>query len=453
MIIPKKQGGKVSKTLDMTRGPISRQLLLFALPLLASSLIQQLYNTVNLIFVSQFLDKEASAAVGTSSMLVTCLVGFFTGMSLGASVIAAGHYGAKNKRALKNTIHTSMAIALAGGLLLTILGLLLAPTFLQWMKTPASIMPLAVSYIRVYFLSLIPLITYNVGSGILRALGDSKSPMIYQLAGGIINIAANAFFIVQLNWGINGSALASFFAQALAAALVFYHLSRLDPAYALNWKQIGMESKIATSILNIGVPAGVQATATTFSNIFIQTYINTLGVDVIAAFTAYFRVELFIYLPIIAFSQAATTFVGQNIGAGEIQRVKKGIRTGILLGGAFTLALSALTLFFSNQLFSFFTSDSYVADIGISLAWVAFPFYFLYVFLEIFAAGVRGAGKATPPMIIVLVNICGVRLILLWFFVSIWPSPQSVAMIYPVTWLISALAMAAYYRFGRWLPS
>lgn len=442
----------MSKTRDMTKGPIGRQLILFALPLLGSSLIQQLYNTVNLIFVGQLLGKEASAAVGASSMLVTCLVGFFTGMSVGASVVAARHYGAKDMQALKQTIHTAMAIGFGGGLLLMALGIAFAPTFLQWMNTPADIMQQATGYIRIYFFSLVSLIVYNVGSGILRALGDSKSPMLYQLVGGIINVAANALCILGLGWGVNGSAVASFFAQGVAAVLVLRHLCKLDDAYRLRWGQIRLHGSIAKSILKVGVPAGVQATATTFSNLFIQTHINGLGVDVIAAFTAYFKVELFIYLPIMAFSQAATTFTGQNVGAGHLDRVKKGTRTGIAVGVCFTAVLSALTLLLARQAFGLFTSEAIVIDIGVSLAQIAFPFYFLYVFLEVFASTIRGAGKALPPMLIVLVNMCGVRLLLLQVFVSIWHSAQSVAMIYPATWFITALCMAAYYRFGKWLP-
>lgn len=440
-------------TKDMTQGPIGRQLLLFALPLLGSSLIQQLYNTVNLIFVGQLLGKEASAAVGASSMLVTCIVGFFTGMSVGASVVASRYYGARDFENLNHVIHTSMAISLGGGLVLMVFGYALAPVFLQWMNTPADILYQATSYIRIYFFSLIPLVTYNVGAGILRALGDSKHPMLYQLAGGLINVAANAVCIIKLGWGVNGSAIASFISQTVAAVLVLLYLCQLDDRYRLKWGQIRLNSAVAKSILKIGVPSGIQATATTFSNLFIQSSINGLGVDTIAAFTAYFKVELFIYLPIMAFSQAATTFTGQNVGAMQLDRVKNGTRTGIVVGVCFTAALSALTLLFSRQAFGLFTSDTAVIDIGVSLARIAFPFYFLYVFLEVFASTIRGAGKALPPMVIVLLNMCGVRLVLLRIFMSFWNSAQGVALIYPVTWLITALFMAAYYMLGKWLPT
>jgi putative MATE family efflux protein len=437
----------------MTKGPIAVQLILFALPLLGSSLIQQMYNTVDLIFVGQLLGKEASAAVGASSMLVTCLVGFFTGMSIGSSVVAAHFFGAGNYADLKRTVHTAIAISLGGGLALMVFGIALAPVFLGWMNTPDAILRQATGYIRIYFLSLVPMISYNVGAGILRALGDSKSPMLYQLVGGLSNVGANTLFIWALNLGVNGASIATLFSQVIASALVLRHLRKLDDPYRLRWSQIRLNGDIAKSILKIGIPSGVQATATTFSNLFIQYHINSLGVDTIAAFTAYFRVELFIYLPIMAFSQAATTFTGQNFGADRLDRVKKGTKTGILVGICFTAVLSLLTLQFSRQVFGFFTPDDSVINMGMSLARIAYPFYFLYVFLEVFASTIRGAAKAVPPMLIVLVNMCGARLVLLNIFMFIWHSPQGIVLIYPVTWLITALCMAAYYHFGKWLPS
>ena len=441
----------MDKTTDMTQGPIARQLILFSLPLLGSSLIQQLYNTVNLIFVGHLLGKEASAAVGASGLLVTCLVGFFTGMSIGSGVTAARCYGAKDYKNLTHTIHTAMAISLGGGFVLMILGLIASPMFLRWMNTPDDILQQATGYIRVYFLSVIPLITYNIGSGILRALGDSKSPMLYQLIGGIVNISANALCIIVLDWGVNGSAVASLCSQSIAAFLILRHLRRVDSRYRLRWRKIKLYSESAGKILKVGIPSGIQSTAITFSNIFIQYHINSLGVDVIAAFTAYFKVELFVYLPIMAFGQAATAFTGQNIGAGYVERVKKSAKAGIVVGICFTIILSSFLLIFARQAFGLFTTDVSVIDIGVSLAHITFPLQFIYVFLEVFASTIRGAGKATAPMVIVLINMCGMRIILLQIFISLWPSAQGVALTYPVTWLITALCMAVYYRFGRWV--
>lgn len=441
----------MNRTSNMATGPIATQLILFSLPLLGSSIIQQLYNAVNLIFVGQFVGTEASAAVGASSMLVTCLVGFFTGMSIGSGVTAANFFGAGKFKKLKDTVHTSMAISIGGGLALTIVGFALAPVFLSWMNTPDAIIQQATGYIRIYFLSLVPMVTYNVGAGILRALGDAKSPMLYQLVGGLSNVAVNTLCTWAMGWGVNGAAIATVFSQTISAVLVLRHLRRLDNQYRLQWRHIRVNADISKSILKVGIPSGIQASATTFSNLFIQYHINGLGVNTIAAFTAYFQVELFIYLPIMAFSQAATTFTGQNVGAGRIDRVRKGTRTGLAVGLCFTVVLSVLTLLLARQAFGLFNSDEVVIDIGISLARIAFPFYFLYVFIEVFASTIRGAGKALQPMLIVLLNMCGVRLLLLRLFLSLWHNAQGVVMIYPATWLITALCMALYYRFGHWL--
>ncbi len=438
---------------NLSEGPIGKSLVLFALPLLGSSLIQQLYGTLSLIFVGHILGKAASAAVGASSLLVSCMVGFFTGMSVGSGIVAARYFGAGNVSSLKNAIQTAMIISLAGGAVLSVLGYLLTPLLLTWMNTPADIFNQAGDYLRFYFFSLVSLVSYNMGAGILRSLGNSQAPMVYQLIGGLSNIATNIIFIQLLGWGLKGAAIAIFFSQTLAAFLVLWHLTKLDSAYTLSFRKIHIDTAILKKILSIGIPAGIQAMVITLSNLIVQYHINGLGVDSIAAFTAYFKVELFIYLPILAFGQAATTFTSMNIGAGKISRVRQGFKTGLFLSICTTLGLSLITLLLSAKAFALFSNDADVISIGRRLGFITFPFYFFYAILEVLGSTIRGAGKALPPMIIILLNLCLLRTALLYLVMHFYPSTAGVAAVFPVSWAGAALCLGVYYRKGQWQPS
>lgn len=438
---------------NLSEGPIGKSLILFALPLLGSSLIQQLYSTFSLIFVGHILGKEASAAVGASSLLVSCVVGFFTGMSVGSGIVAAKFFGSGNETSLKKAIQTSMTVSLAGGAFLAVLGYLLTPFLLGLLNTPAGILDQAADYLRFYFLSLVSLVSYNMGAGILRALGNSKSPMVYQLIGGLSNIGTNALFIWFLDWGLKGAAIAILFSQTLAAVLVLRRLTKLDSAYSLTFRKILIDTTIFKKILYIGIPAGVQSMVITLSNLIVQYHINGLGVDSIAAFTAYFQVELSIYLPILAFGQAATTFTSMNIGAGKTDRVRQGVKTGLAISICTTIGLSLITLLLSAKAFALFSNDADVIAIGRRLAFIAFPFYFFYAILEVLGSTIRGAGKTLPPMVIVLLNLCLLRTALLYPVMEFFPSASSVIAVFPLSWAGAALCLWLYYRKVHWLPT
>ena len=440
---------KVTGEQKLTSGSIRRQLIFFALPFLGSSLIQQLYNMVDLMFVGKLLGKEASAAVGASSLLVTCMIGFFTGMGVGVGVAAARCFGSGNKKELNEVIHTAAGLTVLGSVILAVVGWIGAPGFLKWMNTPEDIMALAVAYIRIYFLSILSIISYNISSGILRALGNSKSPMLYQLAGGIANVLGNTLFIYFLQMGVQGAALATLLSQSVAAGLTVLHLCRLQEEYRLKFRQIRIYRTMCRQIFGIGIPAAVQAMIITLSNIIVQSQINTLGVDSIAAFTAYFKVENFIYLPIMAFGQANMTFAGQNIGAGQTERMKKGTRTALVFGIGVTVLISTLVLLHADAAFGLFTSDPAVMEIGKKLAFTTFPFYFLYVFLEVLSGAIRGAGQAFAPMVIIVVNMCVIRILILKVIMILDPSAVGVAHMYPITWLSTSVCMILCYF---WLP-
>lgn len=429
----------------LTKGSVGKGILLFALPLLGSSLIQQLYSTVDLIFVGQLLGTKASAAIGASGLIVTCMIGFFNGMAVGTNVFAARHYGARRFEQLKKLIQTIFWTGIIGGFLLTVIGLVLSPVFLTWMGTPESIFPLAVRYLRIYMASMISVVTYNLLSGVLRALGDSRTPMLYQFFGGIINVFADFIFLYVFHMGVEGTAFATLFSQTFAAVGVMIHLYRLKEPYALRLRFSDCSLKEFTDILKVGVPAGVQSIIITLSNIIIQSQINTLGVTSVASFTVYFRVELIIYLPIVALGQAVVSFIGQNYGAGNWERIKKGNRLCIFGGSLITFAACILLIIAMPVILNVFTKDAAVAAQTLEIVKVTFPFYFFYTVLECFSSNLRGFGKAFLPMIVTVISFCGFRIVALFALMAKNPSPDKVALSYPISWGIAAAAMAILY--------
>lgn len=429
----------------LTKGSVGKGILLFALPLLGSSLIQQLYSTVDLIFVGQLLGTKASAAIGASGLIVTCMIGFFNGMAVGTNVFAARHYGAKRFERLKKLMQTIFWTGIIGGLLLTVIGLVLSPVFLTWMGTPESIFPLAVRYLRIYMASMISVVSYNLLSGVLRALGDSRTPMLYQFFGGIINVFADFIFLYVFHMGVEGTAFATLFSQTFAAIGVMIHLYRLKKPYALRIRFSDCSLKEFTDILKVGVPAGVQSIIITLSNIIIQSQINTLGVTSVASFTVYFRVELIIYLPIVALGQAVVSFIGQNYGAGNWERIKKGNRLCIFGGSVITFSACILLIIAMPVILNVFTKDAAVAAQTLEIVKVTFPFYFFYTVLECFSSNLRGFGKAFLPMIVTVISFCGFRIIALFALMAKNPSPDKVALSYPISWGIAAAAMAILY--------
>lgn len=444
--------GNKNKTRDLTHGPIGKQLFWFSLPLFAGSLIQQLYSTVDLIFVGRILGKDAAAAVGASTFLVICILGFFIGLSVGIGVIAAREFARGEYGELHRIVHCTAGLTIIFSIVFTILGLVLAPTILEWMNTPPEIMHQGTVYIRVFLLSLFSIVSYNVGSGILRALGNSLSPMIYQLIGGIANVLGNLLFVYYWNFGITGSAMATVVSQTLAAGLVIFHLYNMDERYRLRFKQIYLDWPLSREIFRIGIPAAIQTIVITLSNIVVQTNINGLGVNSIAAYAAYFKVENVIYLPIMAIGQACSTFISQNVGVGKIMRSKRGTTVSIYFGLIVTAISISTVLYFADFAFSLFTSDPDVIAIGSGIAFVIMPFYFLYVFLEVLASSIRGSGSTLPTMFIILVNMCLIRIGVLKLIMYFSPTATSVAWVYPITWVFTVASLYWYYKSERWNP-
>lgn len=438
------------KKSGLTVGPIGRKLALFALPLLGSSLIQQLYNTVDIFFVGNFVsDSNAMSAVGASALIVSLLVGFFTGMSVGAGVVVSLFYGEHDDKKLSQAVHTAIMIGLIGGIVLTIVGVIASPLLLQWMNTPPEILDMAVTYLRIYFLSLLSLLLYDMGVGILRAVGDSKRPLLYLAVGGVLNVLLDLIFVWLFQWGVTGVAVATLISQTVPAVLVMVHLLRVKQPYRIMVKKLRLHKEMVRRIFRVGIPAGVQSIVITLSNMVVQYHINSFGPDAIAAFTAYFKVELLLYLPIVSFGQAVTTFTGQNVGAGQYQRVQKGVRLGLLLGVLFTGCMATVVTLFGRQIYGCFTGDAAVIDKGMEVLLFTAPMYFLYVFLEVFSGAVRGSGSSAVPMVIVIANMCVLRVVLLTVLVPLWNTISAVAICYPITWFTTSFCLGIYYFKGR----
>ena len=447
---------------DLTKGPIGKGILVFLLPLLASTLIQQLYNTVDLIFVGKFCGTKATAAIGASSLIITCLIGFFNGMAVGTNVVAAHIYGKQDKKGLKNVIQTVFMVGLFGGLILPIIGIYFAPIFLRYMNTPDSILDIAIKYLRIYTLSMISVVIYNLLCGILRAIGDSKSPMKFQIFGGLVNVGADFIFIVILKMGVEGAAVATFLSQALTAILTIVYFYRRIEEPKLQFTLSIFNKEIFRRILMIGIPAGVQSIVITLSNIIIQSQINSFGVDAIAAFTAYFKIELILYS--CHHNSAWNTerrrywretakkvTVGQNYGAGQYDRINRGIKSAMIVSVIITMGVSTLMIINSKYIFGIFTSNSEVIRYGWNIVSITFPFYFLYAILECLSSQIRGRGISIPPMVITLLSFCGIRIMFLIVLLRKYNSISSIAITFPISWLFAVIltSMYSYYTFSK----
>lgn len=436
----------MKKQQDLTQGNILKVFCLFALPLFFSSLFQQLYGTVDLLFVGEFLGKQETAAVGASGIIVTCMIGIFTGVSVGTGVIVSQFRGAKDTVNIRSCIKNAYLLGMFGGVVITIFGLLFSEMALELLNTPENIMKPALLYIRIYLLAVIPMIFYNISSGILRALGDSRTPFQILATGGILNVFLDALFIAMLKWGVAGVAIATLLAQTFTAVIAFQKVLLSENSVKEFSEILFPDSQMLKRILTVGIPLGLQSMIITFSNLAVQYNINGFGEDAVAAFAIYFKAENLIYLPILAFGQAMITFTGQNYGAGLKERIRKGVISCNLLSMGVTAVLSAVVLFFGRQILGVFSDDPAVIEEGLRIIHVSFPFYFLYAILEVTGAVVRGIGKTTQSMFIIICNLCVVRITILSIFTSVFHSIEWVAAVYPITWCLTAVSFVVYYR-------
>ena len=438
---------KRSRTIDMTKGPIFGPLVRFMLPLIGGSIFQQLYNTVDFIFVGNCLDQTAAAAVGASATLITCTIGLFSGISVGTIVVAAQAIGAGNRERAEKALHSSVTFGLVGGLLLMTLGILFAPALLRLLRTPETVIPQAVTYIRIYLISIPMLIFYNMVSGGLRSYGDSRSPFLVLVICGLLNVVLDAVFIVWIPMGVAGVAIATTITQSLSAILVAILASRKDNVLRLSARKLGIDFRVLGNVLRIGLPTGIQTVIVTFSNVMVQYYINDFGETAVAAFATYYKVENFIYLPIMAFGQASTTFAGQNTGAGQYRRILRGTVIQAVFGAAVVGVLVIIFVSFPRSIVSLLMKDQNVVTHTLMIALVSFPFYSVYPILEITGGALRGMGKALTSMIVIILNQCVLRIALLAVFSAKFHTIRSLAAVYPITWAGAALCFVVIFAF------
>ena len=435
----------------ITEGVIWKQLLLFFFPILIGTFFQQLYNTVDTIIVGQFVGTEALAAVGTTGTVINLLVGFFVGVASGATVIISQYFGANDRENLSKSVHTSMALAVAGGVVIMVIGIVTARPTMLAMGVPDDIMDDAVLYMNVYYLGIIGNLIYNIGTGVLRAIGDSRMPLYVLIVCCLANVVLDLLFVVVFHWGVFGVAFATILSQLISAVLLMIRLMGTQEAYSVELRKIRFHKDILKNVVRIGLPAGLQSVMYSFSNILIQASINSFGTTAIAAWAAIGKIDGFIWMVMNAFGIAVTTFAGQNFGARQYDRMKRCTRVGLGMCLGTIIALSALLFIFRYQLLMFFTGDAEVVNIGAQFYLVLAPSYFTFVFIEILSGAIRGAGEALQPMLITCIGVCGLRVVWILLVVPYWHTMQMVAMNYPVSWVITAVIFVIYYLRGKWL--
>lgn len=433
---------------QITEGVIWKQLLIFFFPILFGTFFQQLYNTIDAVIVGKYVGKEALAAVGgTTGTLINLLVGFFVGLSSGASVIISQYYGAKNEEKVREAVHTAMAFSITGGIILMILGMIGAPIALEAMGTPEDIMNYAVVYIRIYFAGIIGNLIYNMGAGILRAIGDSKRPLYFLMTSCVVNIVLDIVFVVIFRMNVAGAALATILSQLISAVLVIVVLMRSKDVYQLILPKIRLHLEMVKRIIQIGFPAGLQSAMYSISNIIIQSSVNALGTDTIAAWTAYSKIDAIFWMIIGAFGISITTFVGQNHGAGKKERVEKGIKVCMKMTLVTSIIISVILYVFGGYIYQLFTDDAAVMEKGVEILHFMVPFFITYICIEILSGALRGVSDCWIPMLITCLGVCVVRVLWILFAVPHNMTMKMVLVSYPLTWILTSVSFVIYYRF------
>ena len=437
---------------SITEGSIWRPLLSLFFPILLGTFFQQFYNTVDAIIVGNFVGKEALAAVGgTTAVLINFLVNLFVGLSSGATVVIAQYYGGRQLEQLRRTVHTGIALALAAGVAVMALGLLLARPVLTLMGTPADIMGYALSYLRIYFLGTVASFIYNMGASILRAVGDTKRPLYYLMAACMVNIVLDVVFVVFLDLKVAGAAIATILSQLVSAALVLLALVQPQEVYFLSFREIRFHKDVLMQVLRIGLPSGLQADMYTISNMLLQSCINTFGTNTIAAWTAFGKVDGFYWMASSAFGVAITTFVGQNFGARKYQRVRRGVRVGLGLSALGCVIITVVTVVLRYPLTHLFATDPKVVQICVQMLLMLTPTYITYMCIEVFSGVIRGVGEALIPMIITGLSICVFRVVWILWILPLHNTLGMICISYPISWVMGTIAFFIYYKKGKWL--
>ena len=438
------------ENVNLTEGVIWKSLLTFTLPLLLSALLQQLYNTVDLLIVGRFAGKIDMAAIGASGAITVLVVALFMGLSTGASVLVAQHYGAKDRAALSKVVHTNFAIALYGGLVLTIFTVIFTPQFLAWIDTPPEVMGPAVRYMRILFAGLIPVMVYNMGSAVLRSVGDSVRPFNFLAIAAGLNIVLDLIFVGAFKMGAVGAGIATVLAQSVSGILVLLSLLKTTDIYRLRMKRIRFHKESLERIVAIGLPAAVSGGLISLSNVIIPAQINVFGAQAIAGVAAASRVDGFVFTSLEAFALAITTFVGQNIGAKKPKRLKSGIITALVMTLLFVASVSSILVIFRTPLMKIFTSEKDVIFYGTKMIVILAPFYVIFSVTEVLSGAIRGSGTAVPIMIITLIGMFIIRLGWIFTAMPMYKTIDIICWSYPISWVFTCILTLIYYFKGKW---
>lgn len=440
-----------SKRISLTEGSIWKAMLLFALPVFLGNVFQQLYNAFDAWCVGNYIGDEALAAVSSSGSLIFMMVSFFNGVAMGAGVIIAQAFGARKYDTMSKAIHTAIALGLATGVALTAAGVSLTPFILQWMGTPTEVLPQSIEYFRFYFCGALFTVMYNIFVGILHAVGDSKHPLYYLIFSTFVNIALDMLFVAVLGFGVGSAAIATTISQGVSALLCFLHLTRIDATYRVSIRKIQFHKKSLLEILRYGIPSGIQNSVISIANVFVQANINSFGKAAMAGCGSYSKLEGFAFLPVTCFTQALSTFVGQNLGAGHHSRTKKGVAFGIVCSCTLAQLIGVFSYIFAPQLIAFFCESTEAIDFGVRHMRTICLFYALMAFSHCIAGIMRGAGKATVPMAVMLACWCVFRMTYISIAVKLVNDLTTVSWAYPITWSLSSIIFLIYFLKADWI--
>ena len=435
----------------MTSGSIWKTILLFSLPLIFGNLLQQTYNTIDSMIVGNYVGSNALAAVGSSTHLINLLISFSQGIAVGCGVLVSQSMGGSNQKNMRLAVHTSLALAVAFGLLISLMGYIFAPWLLEKMDTPAEVMGESIAYLRVFSFGLVFNIIYNMEAGILNAVGNSKRSLLYLGIASFTNVVLDFLLIKRFGMGVKGAAIATNISQALSALLALLFLIRVPDIYKVHLSRIRIHKDMALNILKVGVPTAIQNTVISLSNVIMQSSVNVFGALPMAGFGAFVKIDGFNILPVLSLSMAITTFVGQNYGAGQIERIKKGMWTTLAMTVFYTIISGTLLYNFAPKLIGLFTNDVRVIEAGVLASRFFCPFYFLLAIMHSLAGTVRGTGKTIPPMIILILSLCIFRIVAAKFVIPHYNTIENVYRLYPISWIIGVILMVGYTAKSDWL--
>ena len=444
----------INRSTDMTTGSIWKRMVSFAVPVFLGNLCQQLYNTVDSVIVGKFVGKQALAAVASSGNLIFMMTGFFMGLFIGAGIVIAQYFGARNYEKVRSAVHTDIAFALCCGVLLTLLGVFFTPTLLTWMRTPADVLSTSILNFRLYFLGSLATILYNAGMGILQAVGDSRHPLYYLIISSITNVVLDILLIAVFKMDVDGAALATIISQFVSVFLCMGRLMNpVSGECQVKWREVRFDPEMTRMILSYGLPSGLQNSVIALANVVVQSNINSFGEMAMSGCGAYAKVEGFAFLPITSFTSAITTFVGQNLGAGELRRTRQGARFGILCSVIIAEAVGALLYWLAPILIKAFTQEPVAIAFGVQKMRTCSLFFCLLALSHCLAAVMRGAGRAVIPMISMLSFWCVVRVAIITVATPIYQSIAVVNWVYPITWALSSIFLLIYYYKADWLTA